>query len=316
MSLPRKRNAGRGWIFALLRFYRWLRWQAIRLRPDLSPRETAALAITHLIVRPFEELTHRWVRRRYGEMPREFKPHWGRHRATIIIGVGLGQKSAHAYWLARHLSRYWRCRVLVLRTPPQGNVDSTGGYNLFRRIALMNLGWIQWAIASDAGLIPIIGLGFSKGGQDITVLAHHLLNEWGLTLDVIMTLSTPWQGSRLWKRSTLAGAEHFEQGSRHLYAVEMLGHTLRNRANVVYRFFCASALDMIVHRSDARFRRPRRDKRISRNALRTRWYYARPLWLQFGHTALFNPLVYVQMGLEIRRLVRFFQLRQLVKQEE
>ncbi|MBI2416099.1 MAG: hypothetical protein HYV33_05590 [Candidatus Kerfeldbacteria bacterium] len=298
-------NHNRGWKFQFSLWRRWLKFHILRLqRQQASIKQIVQLIFTHGIVRPLERYTHYHVRRYHGQMPREFKPR-GAQLATVVLGVGFGQVPAHAYWFARRLSRSWSCRVLVLRTPNGGNVDIYGGYNFYHRLALLNQTWVAEVLLPDyqAG-VPIIGLGFSKGGQDLTVLAHQLLQQQGIRLDAVLCISTPWQGSRLWAMSSLPGAEHFKPDDIHLKAVEALGQQLRARESIIYRFFCATKADMIVHPSEARFSRPAEDDGISLAELRTRWYYARPLWCHFGHTALFNFLVYIQIGLEIRALVQ------------
>lgn len=298
----RQYRARRGIWQKLKLLRRWLRFHSRRLKPDLNPRQLAQLAGTHMLIRPIEAVTLRQVQH---IMPDEFLPR-GLHRATVVLAVGLGQKTAHAYWLARRLAKSWNCRVLVLHTPPGGNVDDDdSSFNFFYRIAWLNLDRIGDSLAANyAAGLPIIGLGFSKGGQDVTILAKMLVEHRGIVLDHILTLSTPWQGSRLWRRSLVAGGHHFQPGSADLYAIEGVGQQLRTDWGIQFTFFCAIAFDHIVHRSDARFRRPPEDKGISEAELKTRWYFARTLWLQFGHTALFNGLVNIQMGLETREIIR------------
>jgi len=299
------RRAWRGVWFTVGLFRRWLKQQSKRLSADLNPWQLAQLAGTHGVIRPLEAATLAHVEASYHtNQLLEFWPS-GKHLATVILAVGLGQKPAHAYWLARRLAKSWNCRVLILNTPAHGNVDdSDSAFNFFYRIAWLNLDSIAQAVEADyAAGLPIIGLGFSKGGQDVTLLAKMLLEHRGIVFDHILTLSTPWQGSRLWKYSMQAGGHHFKPGSDDLFAIEAIGQQLRTEWGVQFSFFCALAFDHIVHRSDARFRRPAADKDLPPAELKTRWYFAKSLWLQFGHTALFNGLVNIQMGLEIQRII-------------
>lgn len=307
-ALPMTSRPGRRRPGPLMRvriLHRWARFHGRRLSDVLTARQIVHLVWTHLLIRPIEYFTIQHVRTMVGGMPHEFRPR-GPHRATVVIGVGLGQVPAHAYWLARRLARSWQCRVLVLQTPPGGNVEPSGGsHAFFHRIAWLNKARIAASLQPDAEADrPIIGLGFSKGGLDLSILAKLLAEHHGILFQHIVTLSTPWQGSRLWKKSLVAGGEHFKPHNDDLRGVESVARELRAYTGVRFHFYTAFALDQIVHRSDARFRRPEADAGLPVDVLKRRWYFARPLWLQFGHTALFNGLVNVQMGLVIRDLAR------------
>ncbi len=286
--------------------FRWkvsVQWRKARfvlrkLRRVLTDREIFVLAVTHIPILLLAAITIRYVRLRYGKMPRQFEPH-GKHLATVVVSLGFQQLTEEAYWIARALSRWWGVRIVMMVTPTNGNVRSAA------RIAELQLQPVYEAIVADyVADIPVIGLAFSKGGRDITVLAERLIEEYGIVLDSIFTISTPWRGSGL---SVL---------SKHMTAVSMsLKHStavrwrdrvlqLHSEWGVHMRFFCATWGDRVVLRSNARIVPPDEDAGITLEELRTRWYYAQPLWLQLGHTAFYNPLVWYQMGVEIHRLLR------------
>lgn len=277
------------------------RWEKLRVTESLW--QGVVLLASHIPIRAFEYHVHWHVQYHFGEKQLEFAPR-GQHIATVILGVGHGHVPNHGYWLARRLAQSWNCRVLILDTPKYGNVNGKGGHAFFHHIADRNVDRIAAAIAADyAAGIPIIGLGFSKGGQDVTVLAQLLL-ERGMLLDDIITLCTPWQGSRLWQLSTLSGGEHYNPQDPDLQAVEELGQALHRDWHVQYHFFCAWFGDRVVHRSDARFHRPVEDKGISEIELKNRWYYARTIPGQIGHTSLFYPVANALVGWEIRWCVQ------------
>lgn len=286
--------------------YRRARLQIFRLRQALTPYQTFNLVGTTLLIRPLERTTRWYVHQHLGAMPQEFLPPTGRYIATVILAVGLAQDCSYAYWFANRLARSYSCRVVVLRSLGNGNVETSGqAFQFFHRVAWQNVGWIGPLLQQDAANdIPIMSVGFSKGGMDVTVLAKELIERFGIVIEDIFTLSTPWQGSRLWKKSLHPGAEFYKPGNSALMEMEELGQDLRRDWGIRFHFYCALGLDLIVHRSDARFRRPPEDHGISLVELKTRWYYARPLWLQFGHTALFNGLVYHQIGRAIHDQLR------------
>lgn len=286
--------------------YRRVRFQIYRLRQALTPYQIFNLVWTTLLIRPLEQATQWHVHQRLGKMPLEFLPPTGKYVATVILAVGLAHDCSYAYWFARRLACSYHCRVLVLRSLSNGNVETTGqSFQFFHRVAWQNVGWIGSLLQQDAANdVPIMAVGFSKGGMDVTVLAKELIERFGVIIEDIFTLSTPWQGSRLWKKSLHPGAEFYKPGNPDLMAMEGLGQDLRREWGIRFHFYAALALDLIVHRSDARFRRPPEDHGISLVELKTRWYYARPLWLQFGHTALFNGLVYHQIGRAIHDQLR------------
>lgn len=295
------KNAPKGTLlWRVNHIWRQIRFLWQRARRVLSSRDILLLAVLQLPIMLLARLSVRWVRSRYQEMPTEFASR-GKHLATAIIAVGFQQRTEEAYWIAQVLAIWWNCRVLVLRVPPNGNVHSE------EHVANGHVAKIAHLIHLDyQAHIPIIGLGFSKGGRDLTSLAEHLLDEQGIILSGIVTISTPWRGSGL---SVLSRTFHAENlGLNPTEAVHWRDRVLKlhDHWGVQYRFFCATWGDRVVLRSNARIMPPVADKGISLPEIRNRWYFAQPLWLQFGHTAFYNPLVWYQMGTEIQSLMRHF----------
>ncbi len=280
--------------------WRQIRFAWQRARRVLSSRDILLLAVLQLPIMFLARLSIRWVRSRYQEMPTEFAPR-GKHLATTILAVGFQQRTEEGYWIAQVLAIWWNCRVLVLRVPPNGNVHSE------EHVANGQIAKIAALIRHDyQGHIPIIGLGFSKGGRDLTSLAEHLVAEQGIILSGILTISTPWRGSGLSVLSRTFHAENLGLNPAEAERWRDRVLTLHDHWGIQYRFFCATWGDRVVLRSNARIMPPPADKGISLPEIRNRWYYAQPLWLQFGHTAFYNPLVWYQMGSEITGLLRHF----------
>lgn len=295
------KNAPKGsWRWLINYWWRQIRFLWLRLRRVLTSREIFILAVTHLPILALAWLSVRWVKRRYQEMPTEFAPR-GKHLATIIIAVGFQQKTEEAYWIAQVLAIWFNCRVLILRVPPNGNTRSE------EHVANGHAAKIAQLIRHDyKGHIPVIGLGFSKGGRDLTALAEHLIEEHGIILSAILTLSTPWRGSGLSVLSRTLHAESLNLSHEQARQWRDRVIKLHDHWGIRYRFFCATWGDRVVLRSNARILPPDSDIGISLPEMAVKWYFAEKLWLQFGHTAFFNPLVWYQMGVEIRNLLQSF----------
>ncbi len=302
-----KSQRQRGFKTKLLLHYRKARFMLYSLGQVLNPIQLLHLVMTTFWIRPREFLTEWYVLQYMQGMPRVFRPPDGQYLGCIILAVGFGQECCYAYWMAQRLARSYHCKVVVLRTlrNPHFGEPSGQAFQFFYRLPWLNLGWIAEELIGDYKAdVPIMAVGFSKGGLDLTVLTKLLLEHHGILVEDIFTLSTPWQGSRLWRKSRMLAGEFFRPGNADLLAMEEIAQSLRQQWQVRFHFYAARRFDQVVHPSDARFRRPPEDHGLSATELKARWYYAQPLWWQYGHTALFNIWAHHQIGRAIYAQLR------------
>lgn len=252
----------------------------------LEPLDTARLVVTHILFVYAEQILAAIGMRIWGEFPRRIEPpRWRGTRGTVVLAPGLQQTPFSSYPFGWFLAHAFGLRVLLLQTHMSGNHDT------FENMVSRN----RW-ILGETGAEPLVGIGFSKGGQDLAWLfATALVNDASRKL-ALVTMSTPLRGSKMAKLIRTAGAQALVPGSPDIQSTLALVHAL-HEGGVRMKFFCA-IWDRIVRRSDSR----------PDNADRYRgkgpppWYWSQTLWLQFGHTAIYNPFAWVQVGWYVSRL--------------
>lgn len=269
----------------------------------LRPIDVIVVAITHVPIMMLDELSVLLLRRRLGEFPRILEPAHGAPTAAVVLAPGLQQTTYSVYWMGLFLARFFPFRVLFVQTPENGNHSS------FKDMVTRNL----WIAETTEGL-PLFGVGFSKGGLDLVWLWHALLVGAKAKCVGLLTISTPFKGTALSRLIKAVGADAMHPGSRTLRETRTHLEELRVMG-VCLKFFCA-LLDRICRRSDAR---PEREGEFQIPSKRTQlhqwlvWIISgmrqespRPWWWattlpHIGHTALYNPIVWLIVGVLIER---------------
>ena len=195
------------------------------------------------------------------------------------------------------LSQVFGWRVLLLQTGRQGN------YEPFETTVALN----QW-IHEEAGSGPLVGIGFSKGGQDLAWLfSAMLMNDPTRQLSLVM-MSTPVKGTPMAKVVRTRGAQALLPGTPEIRQTKSLITALHK--GKVHIAFYGAIWDRIVRRSDSRtdndeqYRPPTWKERLRGIKRSPPWYWSRTLWFQFGHTAIYNPIAWLQVGWYVRDLPR------------
>lgn len=252
----------------------------------LEPLDTARLVVTHILFVYAEQILAYIGTRVWGTFPREIRPpRWRGTRGTVVLAPGLQQTPFSSYPFGWFLAHAFGLRVLLLQTHVGGNHDT------FENTVLRN----RW-ILEETGSDPLVGIGFSKGGQDLAWLfATALVNDPARKLGLVM-MSTPLRGSKMAKLVKTAGAQALVPDSPDIRSTLALVHALHD-GGVKLKFFCA-IWDRIVRRSDSR---PDNAERY-RGKGPPPWYWSKTLWLQFGHTAIYNPFAWFQVGWYVSRL--------------
>lgn len=246
----------------------------------LEPLDTVRLVVTHVLFVFAEDILAAigvWI---WGEFPRRIEPpSWRRAGRTVVLAPGLQQTPFSCYPFGWFLSRVFGLRVLLLQTHVGGNHDS------FEETVNRN----RWII-DETGDEPLVGIGFSKGGQDLAWLfSTMLVNDTRRRIGLVM-MSTPLRGSKMARVVKTRGAAGLVPGSTDIRQTLSLVHALHDHG-VRLKFYCA-VWDRIVRRSDSR---PENEERYNGRGAAP-WYWSQTLWLQFGHTAIYNPLAWFQVG--------------------
>lgn len=250
----------------------------------LAPIDTAILVATHILFVFAEDLLSTVGLFLWSQFPREVRPR-AQARGTVVLAPGLQQTPFSCYPFAWFLANIFQFRVLLLQTPENGNDDS------FEDMVIRN----QWITETHTD--PLIGIGFSKGGQDLAWLFSTMLVNNPSRRAAIIMMSTPLRGTRMAKVVKTRGAQALLPGTPEITDTLRLVDRL-HQAGVHFKFFCA-IWDRIVRRSDSR---PENSERY-RGKGPTPWYWSQTLWFQFGHTAMYNPLAWIQVGRYVSRLI-------------
>ncbi|NBS41525.1 hypothetical protein EBS80_02595 [bacterium] len=252
----------------------------------LEPIDTVRLVITHVLFVFAEDILAAIGIRVWGGFPRVIEPpSWRRTGKTVVLAPGLQQTPFSCYPFGWFLAHAFGFRVLLLQTHPDGNHDA------FEHIVHRN----EWIIDAT-GTEPLVGIGFSKGGQDLAWLFSTLImNDTKRRLGLVM-MSTPLRGSKMARVVKTRGAAALIPGSTAIRQTIQLVHALHAHG-VRMKFFCA-VWDRIVRRSDSRIENAERYGGKGAPP----WYWAQTLWMQFGHTAIYNPLAWIQVGWYVARL--------------
>lgn len=264
-------------------------------RRVLKPYEQFVIGVSHVLFLGLERLLNEVGTRMFGAFPRQVDPPaWRRTRATVVLAPGLGQSPFSCVPFAKFLAVVFGFRVLLLQTHEDGNVET------FERVVARN----QWVL-QDTGTEPLIGIGFSKGLLDLVwTFAPVVYNNVGSdrTRQVsLVGMSAPVRGSRVAKEVRMPGAGFLAPDAADIrQTVEMI--RAFREAGVPMRFYCAVWGDFIVRRSDTRppndeaYRPPTVAERIRGVRRPAPWYWSTLLWFQVGHTAIYNPLAWLQVG--------------------
>lgn len=280
----RRRARTRGSRERIVRRWIWLYHQTRRV---LKPVDMLILVLTHILFVGAEQVLAFVGMRVWGAFPRRIDPPaWRRARGTVILAPGLQQTPFSSYPFGWVLANVFALRIRLVQTHADGNYDS------FAHIVGRN----QW-IVEEADDGPLVGIGFSKGGLDLAWLfATLLVNNPQRKLALVM-MSAPLRGSKIADVVKTPGAKALAPNSPDIRKTLALVHGL-HESGVRFKFFCA-IWDRIVRRSDSR---PENAEHYAGNGPAP-WYWSRTLWFQFGHTAIYNPLAWLQVGWYVTRLL-------------
>ncbi len=256
----------------------------------LRPVDTFVLVVTHVLFVFAEDGLALAGFATFGKFPAVIQPR-GTARATVVLAPGLQQTPFSAYPFGWFLAKAFRFRVLLVQTPRQGN------YETFEETMERNA-WIRDGVGEG----PVIGIGFSKGGQDLAWIFSALLYDDPTLVRrlALVMMCTPLRGSRMAKvvhtrgaQALLPDAPEIQQTLRLVEGFAELGIPLK--------FYCA-VWDRIVRRSDSRvvnahrYRPPTLIEWLRGIRRVPPWYWSQTLWFQFGHTAIYNWIAWIQVG--------------------
>lgn len=266
-----------------------LRWRQLvqETLEILKLAGTAQLVVTHVLFVFAEDLLAALGVRVWGGFPKRIDPPgWrlpagrqSRARGTVVLAPGLQQTPFSCCPFGLFLAYAFGLRVVLLQTHAGGNHDT------FADMVERN----RW-ILDETGDEPLVGIGFSKGGQDLAWLFATLLFNDARRKVALVMMSTPLRGSKLARVLKTPGAQALVPESPAIRSTLSLVHAL-HRAGVPMRFYCA-VWDRVVRRSDSRVENAERYRGVGPPP----WYWSKTLWMQFGHTALYNPLAWLQVG--------------------
>ena len=267
-------------------------------RRVLKPYEQFVIGVSHVAFLGLERVLNEAGTHVFKTFPRQVDPPaWRRVRATVVLAPGLGQSPFSCYPFAKFLSVVFGFRVLLLQTHEDGNTETLD------RMVARN----QW-ILHETGNEPLVGIGFSKGLLDLVWLfAPIVYNNVGSNRPrhvSLVAMSAPIRGSRVAKEVRMPGAGFLAPGTSEIRKTVEMVRALR-MAGVPMKFYCAVWGDFIVRRSDTRppneegYRPPTIVERIRGIRRAVPWYWSTVLWFQIGHTAIYNPLAWLQVGLHV-----------------
>lgn len=277
------------------RFVRHWMWLYHRVRRILRPVDVLMLVVTHILFVYAEQILAAIGMRVWGKFPERIEPR-GAALGTVVLAPGLQQTPFSAYPFGWFLSRAFRLRILFLQTPTNGNYDS------FANMVERN----RW-IAEETGNDPLVGVGFSKGGQDLAWLFATLLMNQPKRKVALVMLSAPIRGSIMAKFVRTRGARALLPGTTEIKQTVALIEGL-HQAGIPIKFFCG-VFDRVVRRSDTRthnaefYRPPTWGERLRGVRRKRPWYWSQTIWFQFGHTAIYNPLAWFQVGWYVSHLI-------------
>lgn len=256
----------------------------------LKPIDMALLVATHILFVFAEDLLAWAGLNAFGKFPSIIEAR-GAARATIILAPGLQQTPFSAYPFGWFLAKVFCFRVLLVQTPPQGN------YEAFEDIMDRNA-WIRNEVAEG----PVIGVGFSKGGHDLAWIFSMLLyNDPKIVRRLaLVMMCAPLRGSRMAKVVHTRGAQALFPDSMEIRQTLRLVEGFAE-LGIPLKFYCA-IWDRIVRRSDSRppntdgYRPPTMLERLRGVHHDPPWYWSETLWFQFGHTSIYNPFAWYQVG--------------------
>lgn len=283
-SIPRQRSLWRNATTRAKVFMRKWRTLFYETTEILEPIDTAILVVTHILFVFAEDLLATTGLFLCQEFPREVRPR-GHPRGTVVLATGLQQTPFSCYPFAWFLAHVFHLRVLLLQTSKRGNEDS------FQELVIRN----NWIINTHVG--PFIGIGFSKGGHDLVWLLSTLLTNDPSRRAAVVMMSTPLRGTKMAKVVKTRGAQALLPGASEIASTLHLVDHL-HQTGVHFKFYCA-IWDRIVRRSDSR---PVNVDRYNGTGCAP-WYWSQTLWFQFGHTAIYNPFAWIQVGRYVSRLI-------------
>lgn len=267
-------------------------------RRVLKPYEQFVIGVSHVVFLGLERVLNEVGTRIFKTFPRQANPPaWRGIRATVVLAPGLGQSPFSCYPFAKFLAVVFGFRVLLMQTHQDGNTEP------FEHMVARN----QW-ILCETGSEPLIGIGFSKGLLDLVwtfapVVYNNVRNERPRQISLV-AMSAPIRGSRVAKEVRMPGAGFLAPGTPEIRQTVRMIDAFR-KAGVPMHFFCAVWGDFIVRRSDTRppndegYRPPTVFERIRGDRRAPPWYWSSLLWFQIGHTAIYNPFAWLQVGIYV-----------------
>lgn len=265
------------------------------VRGVLKPSQLFVIGASHIVLLAVERLLNHLGVHTFGTFPKRIDPpSWRRVRGTVVLAPGLGQSPFSCYPFGLFLAYVFGLRVLFLQTHEDGNVET------FERMVVRN----QW-ILHETGNEPLVGIGFSKGALDLVWLfapiVYNNTRGEGTRRLALASMSAPLRGTVVASAVRTPGASMLAKDAREIERTLSMVQALRD-GGVRMRFYCAIWGDFIVRRSDTRpinverYRPPTLLERLLGKGGEPPWYWSMVLWAQIGHTAIYNPFAWYQVG--------------------
>ena len=273
----------------------------------LGPIRGPVLVITHLPVLLLEAVICACAKWRLGHFP--YILNHESARADVAIAVGLNTTPYTVWPMGVFLNKVFGYRILFIQTPLEGNVVPSS------EIVSLNRKWFR----KHTGQRPLYAIGFSYGGFDLIWQLVDLIKAHpDRDIRTLYTVNTPLRGSALARVIKASGAREMEPDSENLPQTHRAIEHLEARGVFVHHN--ASFVDLVARKGDTRPPRPadsvvpsRWQRYVIWPALIVlslwRWQPTLPTWWshtlpQIGHKATMNPLVWIVLGLRIRRSLK------------
>lgn len=221
----------------------WLSKRILRILRILGA-DFFALALTYLGTRSISEaiIVLRKIKHR---IPEAMEPSGSLpHRGYVVLAQGYDNDRQGLSWIAEKLLRLG-FSVYCLKNAAKKNRDT------FEEILRLNEDLIgSLARRYEEKPLPIVCVGFSKGGCDLAHWARALWNRTKTPIQLLVTVNSPINGSRIAQFARYPGAWGLIKGS------DAVRETLKNLTELQVsgteiKSFC-SMFDEVVRRRDSR----------------------------------------------------------------